>query len=128
MKMTKALAGTLALAVAACAPVQMDLSPEPDAARMAAARIRVFTINSPYPEGAEMLQPIEVASCQRNAYGASSSSADAIQQLQQKALTVGANAVVNVTVDARPVSFFMNCWNSVTAAGTAARIPQAAPR
>jgi len=124
----KTLAVMLILGMTACAPVQMDLSPEPDAARMAAARVRVFTINAPYPEGAEMLQPIEVASCQRNAYGASSSSADAIQQLQQKALTVGANAVVNVTVDARPVSFFMNCWNSVTAAGTAARIPPAPQR
>ena len=69
-----------------------------------------------------MLQPIEVASCQRNAYGQASSSADAIQQLQMKALTVGANAVVNVTVDSRSTSFLMNCWNSVTAAGTAARI------
>ena len=109
------------LAMASCAPVQIDNSSSADPVRLAAARVRVFTINSPYPEGTELLQPTEMVSCQRNAYGQASSSADAIQQLQIKAASVGANAVVNVTVDSRPVSFFMNCWNSVTAAGVAAR-------
>jgi hypothetical protein len=108
--------------ITGCSPVEMDMTQEPDAAKMAAAGVRIYTINTSYPEGAELIRPIEVMSCQRNGYGRSSSSSNAIQQLQVKALEVGANAVVNVTVDSGGVSLLSNCWNSVTAAGTAARI------
>jgi uncharacterized protein YbjQ (UPF0145 family) len=50
---------------------------------------------------------------------------DAMQQLQLRALELKANAVVNVTFDTRGTDTFgTNCWQTVTASGFAATLPQ----
>jgi uncharacterized protein YbjQ (UPF0145 family) len=49
---------------------------------------------------------------------------DALQQLQLLALRAGANAVSNVTFDARGTDTWgTNCWQTVTASGFAVRAP-----
>jgi len=91
----------------------------------AATNVRVFTTEQPPPKIERAIAPVTAYSCKHLTIDPPASKGDALQQLQLKAAQLGANAVVNVTFDLRGTDAWgTNCWQTVQASGTAARIKE----
>lgn len=102
------------------------LADVPPNQRAAAARVQVVPLGAPVPAGAKVLQPVEAHSCKSWMTDPPATTGNAIQQLQVRTVRAGGNAVVNVTTDTRGADTWgTNCWQTVTASGMAAIVPDA---
>ena len=112
--------------VSSCAPfVPVTNLADVDPKVMAsAAQIRVLPLGMQIPTGAKIIQAIQAYSCKLFLSDPPASQGNAMQQLQLRALELKANAIVNVTFDTRGADAGTNCWQSVTASGFAAHLPQ----
>jgi hypothetical protein len=113
------------LILTGCGPmvpvVRMDQVPSTE--RQAAQQVQVFILGVPTPSDARVVGPVQAHSCKHLLTDPPATQGDALQQLQLVALRAGANAIGNVTFDARGTDTWgTNCWQSVTASGMALRI------
>src|SRR5262249_51111663 len=112
-------------AIAACAarvPVT-DMTALSSAEVTAAANVRVFTTEQPPPKIERAIAPLTAYSCKHLTKDPPASKGDALQQLQLKAVQMGANGLINVTFDVRGTDTWgTNCWQTVQASGTAVKI------
>jgi uncharacterized protein YbjQ (UPF0145 family) len=117
----------IAATMSACAPrvPVTDLATITPVDLTAAANIRVFTTEQQPPKVAQAISPVTAYSCKHLTTDPPASKGDALQQLQLKAAQMGANAVINVTFDVRGTDTWgTNCWQTVQASGTAARLKE----
>lgn len=112
-----ALASLVLTACAANLPLEKNIGADRVSA---ASRIVVFNKGhlSEVPTIAKTLGPIEGHSCKHNFWDPVSEK-DALQQVQLKALDMGANGIVQVQYDWSGTELTRNCWKSVTASGVA---------
>ncbi|MBV9219424.1 MAG: heavy metal-binding domain-containing protein [Methylobacteriaceae bacterium] len=112
-----------------CAPFEAaERAPEPGNVpqdqRAAAKQVKVFAAGTQAPVGTAVLGTIDAQACRSLLANGSDSQADALQQLQLKALKMTANAVVNVTFNTgQKNGLSTECWETVTASGSAAVTP-----
>jgi hypothetical protein len=97
---SSALATGLAIAIAAlagCAPPTdvVDLHDLPQATKNAMLQVQILPVGMPSPPGAGSIGPVSGFGCGSTSVAAS---ADAVQQLQIKALRLHATAVANVLI------------------------------
>lgn len=116
-----------ALLLSACGPrpwaqgINMSKVP-PDEAKAALA-IRVFDQTLPPPTPGTIIGEVRATSCKNKVWQPPATRGDALAQLRLKALRMGANAVIAVTYDEHGTDALgTNCWNSVTATGTAVKM------
>jgi uncharacterized protein YbjQ (UPF0145 family) len=117
----------IASIAAGCSPFVpvTDVAAVDPQTRTSAIQIRVLPLGMQIPAGTKMLQPIQANSCKHLMTDPPATQGDALQQLQLRALELNANAIVNVTFDTRGTDTFgTNCWQTVTASGFAAMVPQ----
>ena len=116
------------LCLSACTPFvdRIKMSDVPPEEANAALAVSVFEISSVQPTNVtKYLGAISAFSCKLMMTDPPASSGDAIAQLRLKALRLGGNAVIGVTVDTRGTDTLgTNCWQSVQASGTAVIIPK----
>ena len=112
-------------ALTGCSPFVevVDLKAVPEATRDASMQVRIIPLGMPVPAGIRMVGPVEAYSCKALLWDPPATQGNALQQLQLKALKMGADAVVNVAFDLRGTDQYgTNCWQTVTASGFAAQI------
>ena len=73
------------------------------------------------PKGATMLGPIDGTSCKNKAWDPLPTEAKALEQLQIKAVALGASGVSGVQYANGEFSMATNCWASITASAMAYR-------
>ncbi|MBV8568257.1 MAG: heavy metal-binding domain-containing protein [Methylobacteriaceae bacterium] len=96
----------------------------PQDQRAAAKQVKVFAAGTQAPAGTTVLGAVDAQACRSLLANGSDSQADALQQLQPKALKMTANAVVNVTFNTgQKNGLSTDCWETVTASGSAAVTP-----
>jgi uncharacterized protein YbjQ (UPF0145 family) len=126
---TKRWAHVVALAVvASCGPFvpRTDLSSLSPAERNAALQVKLLLPGDAVPTGAQFIGDVDGFSCKNVLTDPPATRAAAFQQLQVRALRLGANAVANVTcTGAGTDALGTNCWNSVSCGGTAIKISAA---
>lgn len=71
--------------------------------------------------------PVEGHSCQNKLWDPPASNDAALSQLRLRALSLGANGLVDVRYDRAGTDLGSNCWQSVTASGTAVVFEAPAP-
>jgi hypothetical protein len=74
-----------------------------------------------------ILGPVQGNACKYLPTDANGSETAALQQMRLKALTMGANGIVGVRYSRQGTSLATNCWQSVTASGTAVIFGPARP-
>lgn len=112
----------LILVLAACSPFveQVDLKTASGTETNAALQVRVFPIGIQFPKVRQYLGPVNAYSCKNKVWDKPASTGDAVAQLRVKALRMGANAIIDMSTDARGTDTWgTNCWESVQAQGTA---------
>ncbi|MBN2467623.1 MAG: trypsin-like peptidase domain-containing protein [Deltaproteobacteria bacterium] len=104
---------------AACAGRKVRVENLSSVERAKLANMQVFS-NNPFAEGSYIvLGTATGTSCKRNAYGQDASSEEAESDMRIKASLLGADAVVNVVIQDRGVSWSKNCWQTIVAVGDA---------
>ena len=101
-----------------------DVSKVSREALQEAYKVRIFTTGSDvsHPKVAEYLGDITAYSCKHLLWDPPASKGDAITQLRLKALSMGADGIIDVTFDSRGTDAFgTNCWESVQASGLAVK-------
>lgn len=73
------------------------------------------------PKGATMLGPIDGTSCKNKAWDPLPTEAKALEQLQIKAVALGATGLSGVQYAKGEFSMATNCWASITASAMAYR-------
>lgn len=112
------------LILTACGPRPwaqgINMSHVPPDETQAALAVRVFDQTLPPPTPSKIIGEVRATSCKNKLWDAPATRGDALAQLRLKALRMGGNAVVAVTYDERGKDALgTNCWESVTATGTA---------
>ena len=100
----------------------IDLAKVSNAERAQAAAVQVYTIGQTAPKPESIIGRVTAFSCKYLVSDAPASRDDALEQLQVKALRVGADALINVTFDSRGEELGANCWETVQASGTAVHL------
>lgn len=103
----------------------IDVKKVPEDELQAAYKIRTYTPEnaSNYPVVSEYIGPITAYSCKHWMTDPPASKGDALLQLRLKALEKKADAVIDVTFDARGTDTWgTNCWETVQASGVAVKI------
>lgn len=123
----RAVGVALLVSLGACgtvAPV-IDVKKVPAETLQASYRVRTYTPEtaSSYPAVSEYLGPVTAFSCKRLVTDPPASKGNALEQLRIKALDLKADAVVDVTFDARGTDTWgTNCWESVQVSGIAVKV------
>ena len=119
--MKKILAGVLvATLIAGC------IGPNPnlriaDVGSMPAPIVRqawAIKLSDTVPPGSAVLGQVEGTSCKNKAWDPPASEAKALEQLQLKAVDLGAEGLASVTYTKGGFSMATNCWESVRATAT----------
>jgi Putative heavy-metal-binding len=116
----------LTIGIGACAPFVdvVDVKSVPQTTRESAMRIPIYSLGMAAPASFRALGAIEATSCKFLLSDPPATTGNALQQLQLKALQMGANGIVDVTFDTRGTDAFgTGCWQSVTATGIAVVMP-----
>lgn len=92
---------------------------------VAANKIRVYMLGSALtPSGIDaQLGEVEAYSCKHELWDMPASKANALSQLRLKAAEMGADALMDVTIDRSGTDAFgTDCWNAIEASGMAIKI------
>lgn len=85
--------------------------------------VQIFEGSSPHPRIETYYESLHATSCKNKLWDPPPTKGNALQQLRLKALSLGANAIVNVHFDTQGTDALgTNCWKSVTATGDAVLI------
>lgn len=110
----RVLVSLLALGLAGCGTM-LPMAEE------TGAQVPYFTTStaSLAPPIERILGPVEGHSCKNLITDPPATEEGALRQLRSRAATLGANGVVDVTFSRAGTSIGTNCWQSVSASGTA---------
>lgn len=125
MRRLKSFSIILLFGAAGCTPFVpvVAVSDLPQAERTTAANVRIFAVGQAAPRVQSSLGEVTAYSCKFLIWDAPASRGDALQQLQLKAMKMGANAIINVTFDVRGADALgTNCYQTVEASGMAVRV------
>ena len=100
----------------------LDLSKVDQKILTEASKVQIFRLDNtqPKPEIEKYVGEITAYSCKHLSWDPPASKGDALKQLKVKAVSQGANGVIDITFDSRGTDTWgTNCWESVQASGTA---------
>ena len=100
----------------------LDLSTIDQKILTEASKVQIFKLDNaqPKPEIEKYVGEITAYSCKHLSWDPPASKGDALKQLKVKAVSQGANGVIDITFDSRGTDAWgTNCWESVQASGTA---------
>ena len=100
----------------------LDLSTIDQKILTEASKVQIFKLDNaqPKPEIEKYVGEITAYSCKHLSWDPPASKGDALKQLKVKAVSQGANGVIDITFDSRGTDTWgTNCWESVQASGTA---------
>lgn len=126
LKKSYAVAFALTASLSGCGtfvPVE-NLSQVSDTELRESAKVKVYMLGSMLqPEQkAEVIDYVEAYSCKHMMYDPPASKGDALKRLRLNAHRLGADAVLDVTIDSTGTDTFgTNCWESISASGQAVK-------
>lgn len=117
----------LSLLTIGCGPNRqlehIDISKVPPEEVSKSFSIHVFEGGTTHPPVKQFLSNINATSCKNKVWDPPATKGDALTQLRLKAARLGATAIVEVYFDEQGTDAFgTNCWESITATGTAVTI------